>query len=288
MLRRFTPAILLLATINAQAQEVPNGSFENWTNDQPDGWFSFFYDQLSKETEGYDDASALRGDVFDIGGGIGLAPYLAAGINGNGFTIAENPDSLEFWVKLNLEGGDVLEVLTSVVQADDEQISGGSMSAIYLDQSSPLEWFRVRIPFIPYTPEGAVGDTCTISLTLYDTLTQTGSLGSYFIADAFRLVYFDDTGVEEFSATSLAGRWGAFPNPLQAGEPVRYELARPANVQADILDATGRVVHTLRAASHQAPGQYTLTTAELEVPTGCYLLRLSVDGMTDTRRVMMR
>lgn len=69
-----------------------------------------------------------------------------------------------------------------------------------------------------------------------------------------------------------------YPNPAAAGQTVTiaYELARPATVQATVLDVLGRVVATLPTVRQDA-GFQTLDWQTAPVP-GTYTVRLQADG----------
>lgn len=85
------------------------------------------------------------------------------------------------------------------------------------------------------------------------------------------------------------------PNPGLLGHPTRivYELNRPAPVQLDVLDLTGRVVVTHRQASDQAGGVLFWAGTDRfgrALPAGVYFLRLGSGGrlLHDERVIRLR
>jgi hypothetical protein len=73
----------------------------------------------------------------------------------------------------------------------------------------------------------------------------------------------------------------AYPNPVSEVLNLAYTLPRPAPVSLRVLDATGRVLKTLRYG-RQAPGRYQLALRPDELglrAAGLYTLLLEVDGL---------
>jgi len=94
---------------------------------------------------------------------------------------------------------------------------------------------------------------------------------------------YGQTGVAESAPTATAARLLApFPNPFNPSTRLRYELSRPGRVEIAILDAAGRRLCGLLAASLPAgPGFVTWDgrdDAGRSLPSGVYLARLSWDG----------
>lgn len=89
-------------------------------------------------------------------------------------------------------------------------------------------------------------------------------------------------GVDE--ALALRG-FEVYPNPNDGHFNIRLHLLRNEDVQFDLQDVTGRIVHAERftAAGGQVDRSFDLS----RLPAGMHLLTLRLQGRTFTRRVMV-
>ena len=77
-----------------------------------------------------------------------------------------------------------------------------------------------------------------------------------------------------------------FPNPASATQPLTLEVQGPARlIETELLDALGRPVYR-QPVRHAAGTSRTELTMPSVVP-GIYLLRLSTEGQTTTRRLVV-
>ncbi len=88
----------------------------------------------------------------------------------------------------------------------------------------------------------------------------------------------DPTSVEPISPATTALR-GVQPNPARGDFSVSFDLARPAEVGAEIFDAAGRLVRSMPAQAHSAGSGSISTDAGVSpLGPGLYFVRLTVDG----------
>ena len=73
------------------------------------------------------------------------------------------------------------------------------------------------------------------------------------------------------------------PNPVVSELTVRYELSKQGRVTLDIYNMLGQKVCDLLSSQMQTNGVHVLTT-DIPVP-GIYVIRLTVDGYTTTRKI---
>ncbi|MCK4413983.1 MAG: SUMF1/EgtB/PvdO family nonheme iron enzyme [Candidatus Eisenbacteria sp.] len=81
------------------------------------------------------------------------------------------------------------------------------------------------------------------------------------------------------------------PNPFTAGTRVSYLTPSEGAAVVNVYDATGRMIRTLRAASH-GPGSHSVTwdarnQAGEPVPAGIYLYELRWKGQREARRMLL-
>ena len=119
-------------------------------------------------------------------------------------------------------------------------------------------------------------------LLAYGTTTATGTL------DASQVVVLTQsrtTAGEGTAASATLAIERVFPNPTTGSATVRFSVAAAATARLTLLDARGRTVLTavdgaVSAGSHEA----VIGTAAL--PTGLYIVRLSVDGQAAGTRTL--
>ncbi len=89
---------------------------------------------------------------------------------------------------------------------------------------------------------------------------------------------------EALAATSALDRLSVYPNPSKGDFVVDLELNSAAEVDLTILDASGRVVETLR--QRLAAGSYQLPV-QLRVAAGMYLLRISIGDTIQHQKLLI-
>ncbi|MEM1040997.1 MAG: endonuclease/exonuclease/phosphatase family protein [Bacteroidota bacterium] len=88
----------------------------------------------------------------------------------------------------------------------------------------------------------------------------------------------------ETAPTAFALR-APFPNPFREATTLAYDLPAAATVQLEVFDALGRRVATLGQGPRSA-GTHEVTFAPVRLVPGLYLVRLTADGQTATRRLV--
>lgn len=82
------------------------------------------------------------------------------------------------------------------------------------------------------------------------------------------------TGVDDYLTLNGLTLKGAFPSPASNSTSVQFALDKPASVEINIIDMTGRVVSTVRQSSMEA-GNHALDLDLRTLPTGSYMYTLS-------------
>ena len=76
------------------------------------------------------------------------------------------------------------------------------------------------------------------------------------------------------------------PNPFGSRARISYELSAPGRVDAEVLDAEGRIVTRLLEGARQEGGAHTLDLSGENLPNGAYFIRLTVDGVSAVRTAL--
>ncbi len=79
-----------------------------------------------------------------------------------------------------------------------------------------------------------------------------------------------------------------YPNPFNPTTIITYQLEVPSVVKLELFDVMGRKLATLVDAKQNAGlHQFTLNAAQLALSSGAYFYRLTANGFTDTKRMML-
>jgi hypothetical protein len=79
-----------------------------------------------------------------------------------------------------------------------------------------------------------------------------------------------------------------YPNPFNPTTNVEYRIAKFGFVTLRVFDLLGRDVAIL-VNQYQEPGTYTVPfdSQRLSLSSGVYLYRLTVDGVSETRKLIL-
>jgi choice-of-anchor B domain-containing protein len=79
-----------------------------------------------------------------------------------------------------------------------------------------------------------------------------------------------------------------YPNPFNPTTVISYQLESPSIVTLELFDVMGRKLATLLNARQSIGAhQYTLNAAQFALSSGTYFYRLTANGFTDTKRMML-
>ncbi len=76
------------------------------------------------------------------------------------------------------------------------------------------------------------------------------------------------------------------PNPFDASTEIRFQLPEPSRVLLSVYDIRGREMARL-LDSHMSAGYHRATWDARDVPKGMYFYRLTTDGFTETKRLVV-
>jgi len=110
-------------------------------------------------------------------------------------------------------------------------------------------------------------------------------------ADEMQLFYYmytsslPTTGINDI--TKPAFDFSVFPNPMTDLGTISYTLTNPATVNASVLDLTGKQIATLKNEKEQA-GTYSVNIGQKNtLSAGMYFAKVTVDGVTYTKKFVV-
>jgi PKD repeat protein len=114
--------------------------------------------------------------------------------------------------------------------------------------------------------------------------TSGGEYGNDFYIDQINITNSTSIGIEENSGQT---DYSVYPNPVTETSQIYFKLPHDANVSVDVLDLAGRVVKIIYSGDLNAGEQYyQLNNADFN-SAGIYLVRLTVDGVVSTKKVII-
>jgi hypothetical protein len=235
--------LLLCCAIPLFAQ-IPNGSFENWTNGSPDNWLTTNSPptlvNITKSAVAHAGSSAARGDVVTRSGSFVLPPYLLSGSEGNGFTYSQRPAAFNGWYQFSPATGSGDQMLVNVILF--KGISRGTPIGVasILIKASATAYKQFSLPFLYVSAE--TPDTCVIQIQITGAAGQP-KVGTYFIIDdlSFGSV---GTAVDNAAVPNTFGVDQNCPNPFNPSTSISYQLSAKSFVSLRVYNVLGAEVAT--------------------------------------------
>ena len=263
--------------------QIPNNSFETWSQGDPTGWFTSdifgFYDAVTQSTTSYNGSYAAKMSVIDNGFGQGYPPLLYSGdIAGTYFPINQRYGSMTGYFQYFPQGTDEF-VVTVGVKAGNDEIGGGAFASS--TQTSSYNQFTVPIIYIdPRTPDSAF-----VAIYIGPTGGGLPTIGSYALVDY--LNFGGTVGVEplDLTATDYSLRQN-YPNPFNPQTNIEYSIPERALVDLTVYNLLGEKVAVL-VNEEQPQGTYRATFDGKNLPSGLYITRLQANNFVRTIKMTL-
>ncbi len=180
----FTIILLLVKTIAAQ---IPNGSFEEWTNGNPESWqttnIPIVPPSILLDSDSYSGSLSVKGIVVSDVNNHPFQPYLGIyGAGAQGFPVTMTYDHFTGWFKSFLLPGDRFRAYIRLFNSNQETIAEGALNI----DSSVSMWTEFDVTINYFNTEAPV--SCAIFFTITDSSAiSSGQIGSYFKVDGLSL-----------------------------------------------------------------------------------------------------
>jgi len=284
--RYYTLIGILFMGLSLFAQnEIPNADFENWTNGEPNEWFTSNVAgtviNVTQTGDAQNGASAAFGEVADVAG-TPFPPTLASGVQGNGaFPITERYTTLNGHYRLNSIDGEAISVTVLILDANSAALGTGFLT---LDQpTSTYTSFSVPIVY------GFSGDAAFATI-VFNILNLSGSLpivGASMHID--NLSFSTTTGVEPVDGAEIAETFQLkqnYPNPFNPSTTIEFSTTKTSNVKLTIFNPLGQEVETL-VNEELTPGTYKADWQPQDQSGGIYFYQLEADGFVETKKLVL-
>jgi hypothetical protein len=268
----------LSLTLFAQ-NEIPNASFENWGNVDPDFWITFNSNgdpNVFSSEDAYDGSIAARMEVIS---GNNAPPRLQSN-NGSGepFSVSQNYNYLIGYYKFSPINGDVV-YLYAQLHGDVGQ--GGKEGMLAISEPAS-EWTQFVIPLIEY--QAGLVNQGTISFQMENLPSL--HIGTYFIVDALEFLK-DLTSIEEEdnSLTNFSLDQN-YPNPFNPSTKISWQSPVSSHQTLKIFDVLGNEVATL-VNEYREAGEYEIDFNASGLSSGIYFYKLQAGGFVETKKMIL-
>ena len=269
-------AVLIVAsTISAQ---IPNGDFEQWTNNDPDGWWVnniLAQPTVTRSSDAYSGTYAAKGEVISSNTGI-LQPLLLSGqIGAHGIPVSERYSNFVGYYKLIQVSNENLSVLVAMFKNGQGIGVGGNQfygATSYTEFTVPISYITSDIP-----------DSCQISFTIGNNNGPINS-GTVFYIDAISF-QGTQTSVDEATVTTSFKLDQNFPNPFNPTTIIKYSIPKISSVSLKIYDILGNEVETLVDKELPA-GNYEATFNAANLSSGIYFYHLQAEAFSETKKML--
>jgi Secretion system C-terminal sorting domain len=280
---RFTFCFCLIAfRLLSFAQQIPNFSFENWSDGNPVGW----------STENYADSTqAVRSTNAYLGNyavQINTTPFTQGGVASAIYTkpyaqLTTTPTTLHGWYIF-------YRVDTSTVFTIDADIYGHS--SILEDSVSfnggfgypATSIYKEFVTPITYASQPFNADSALIMLSISDT-NHNSSVGSYVIVDDLFWGY-ETTNIESILPENNLEQ--CIPNPASSKTNLFYCLNINSLVNLSLYDLMGCKLKTIINDIKQSAGRYKITIDLMDLANGVYICSLNINSQQYSKKIIIQ
>ena len=263
--------------------QIPNPGFENWTNGNPDGWFTdniaTVAVPITQTSDAHSGNSAVRGEVLNFANNPYPGYLYTLGDNGKGFPIDQRYAQLTGYYKLSTSGSDKFLVWVYFW-------SGGNIIAgNYGWFGAAANYTQFTVPLVYYTAD--VPDSASIWMAASEDTTESGtaSIGTVFYVDDLS---FSGTATSVTDKSNL-NRFKLeqnYPNPFNPSTTISYNITKPENVQIKVYNILGVEVASL-VNEYQIAGEHSIKFNAENLSSGIYFYKLNAGSFSQIKKMTL-
>jgi hypothetical protein len=264
--------LILSLQLNIFAQ-IPNSGFENWTDGNPDDWFTDnvpgAYTPVTQSTESHTGSFALRLGVSNYFTAI-IPGYIWSGDNfAEGFPISQAYTNLSGYYQLNSAGNDELYIVVYMLK------EGNVIAANYMETNTNTTggYNQFNIP-IEYGFSNEVPDGAFIWCLITDSSDGQFSEGTYALLDDLEFSGSVDVDEEVSTELNTFALKQNFPNPFNPSTKINFSIAEESFVELIVFDILGNEIRKLISDYYPA-GEVEVNFEADDLPGGVYIAELT-------------
>lgn len=266
---------------NLPEHNIPNGSFEEWSDGLPYGWGGMNipgYESVMQSDDPHTGGLAVHGVTLPMPVGEGTMPCIIMTARPDptdptsfipGFPYSSRPASLTGYIKTDLKAGDMVTIIASFNRG--ETSVGGGLLQIAANHST---WTRFTVP-LQYT-DTEWPDTAIVSIMMGNGTVEAGSK-----------FWLDDISFsQEVADVEYANRKASLEVVYGGNRYIQATFHNTDAVQTklEVIDVNGRTIETLHDG---VAGSSSIRWQTSSVPSGVYLIKLTRTTGVVTKKVFV-
>lgn len=264
--------------------QIPNYSFENWTNGNPADWttnnITGYLAPVTQSGIAHSGNYSARMEMMNSMLGM-LQPVLNAGPLISGIPVSQRHNTFNFYYEF-FPSSSTVYLVASVAMLKGGQTVGVAVGATksnagsFTKLTAPINYYSSQIP-----------DAATIYITFIDSFFNTSTVGTYAFIDD---IYFDQlTGISDFD--NPPGEFSLeqnYPNPFNPSTVINYKLAERGVVLLKVFDLIGNEIATL-VNEEKPAGSYNVefSVDNLQLSSGTYFYQLQSGNYIKTKKMIL-
>jgi hypothetical protein len=257
------------------AQVITNGSFENWTAGEPDGWYTsngLYAGSVTEVSNAHAGYHAVSMNAVLSGGSYQVYTLTLASMD-----VSSPPTALHGWYIFNSVNSEYLVVSVNILNGSNSSNYGIGQAVISASQSVYKE-FVATINYVG----GTNAQTAGVGFSMYALDNSADHSGTYAIIDD--LSWDGTSGIDNIINGNSLNLEEASPNPAYDRTEIKYSVPSTAKVNLTIYDITGRIVKVL-VNEIQTAGRYKAILNASDLQAGQYIYQLDISGQKLTKKL---
>jgi hypothetical protein len=278
----FFSVFLLFLSVQLSFAQIPNASFESWTNGEPDQWVTSNstpdYVPFTQTNDAHQGTYAIQGTVVSIQGFSAPIALYSGNQDNGGFAINTRPEALHGWYKFTSLSDDFMHIIVAF-KKNGSGIGGGQIVL----SSSKTDYTEFVVNMLWVT--GDVPDTAVITFQISNSTSGFPHAGSNFIVDD--LSWGTATDVEnEASLPKDFELSQNYPNPFNPNTTINYKLPISGQITLKVYNILGDEVATL-VNEEKPAGSYEVNFNSEKLASGTYFYKLQAGSFIETKKMIL-
>lgn len=259
-------------------QELPNGSFENWTGNLPDQWSTSNSpngntNNITPVSPGYAGAYAVKGTVipYPYTPGFPMLPFVDINADREVFSMDRLYPALNLYYQFHpVASGDILSIFVAVMDQEGTPFGGGGVEITH--PANSYKALSIPIYYYAELPPASIRVYITISDNVANELP---ALDSYFIVDELTFGDLISNGNDPRPRAVAVNN--IYSNPRDSQAFIDFLLARNEHVNLELFGRSRQQVDQGFSRMPEA-GEYQFPVEPGELPESLHLCHLSTFG----------
>jgi hypothetical protein len=274
-MKRISTLFILFILSSLAVAQIPNSSFELWTDNQLDDWLTTniitMAANVSKVNDAHHGSAAVKGEVISFQD----EPY--APVLWTSFPFSTRPASLTGYFKFFPTSGD--EFFAAIALYKGADLIGAGVYQTDDTKSSYTQFYADIIYISAEVPDMAI-----ITIGTEGSDGDDPNVGTYYIVDHLELSNITD--VKDGAAPLSFNLEQNYPNPFNPSTVISYQVASEEFVLLKVYDIIGNEVAVLVNEVKQ-PGSYKVSFNAGSLSNGMYIYSITAGKFKQTRKMVL-